>query len=59
MKKREFIGLRVEAELLEAIDNMAKKQRRTRSNMVEFILKEWIEQHKLDDIPLDNQQAAT
>jgi len=40
MGKTEFVGMRIEPEMLEKIDDLAKKEKRSRSNMIEILLEE-------------------
>jgi hypothetical protein len=44
--KRSFIGLRIKPEILKAIDKLAEEQGRNRSNMIEFIVSEWIKEKR-------------
>lgn len=43
---RTQIGARLEDDLVKAIDILATEQIRDRSNMIEYILTDWIKQHR-------------
>lgn len=43
--KKDFTGLRIDNDILQKIDNLAKKTCRTRSNMIRFILQKYFESH--------------
>lgn len=42
---KDFTALRIDEETLNKIDTLAEKTCRTRSNMIRFILKKYIESH--------------
>jgi predicted transcriptional regulator len=50
--KNTFLSIRLSAKLIASIDALARKQLRTRSNMVEYLLRECMALHKeeLDEI---------
>jgi metal-responsive CopG/Arc/MetJ family transcriptional regulator len=42
------ISFRLTTDLLELIDGLAKRDLRTRTNMIEFILMNWLREHEPD-----------
>jgi metal-responsive CopG/Arc/MetJ family transcriptional regulator len=40
------ISFRLDKDLLELIDGLAKRDLRTRTNMIEFILTNWLREHE-------------
>ena len=42
MSKKEFIGFRLEYELLKKIENEAKLQERSKSNLIQLALKKYL-----------------
>ncbi|MCL2139496.1 MAG: ribbon-helix-helix domain-containing protein [Treponema sp.] len=43
---REYVGMRLNSEIIKAIDTLAKEQYRNRSNAIEWILAEWLKEHR-------------
>ena len=43
---REHIGMRISPEIIKAIDIIAKEQNRNRSNTIEWLLTEWLREHR-------------
>jgi metal-responsive CopG/Arc/MetJ family transcriptional regulator len=46
MNKKEFIGFRLESELLSEIEKQAKKEGRSKSNLIQIALKEYLNKKK-------------
>jgi len=44
--KTEQISFRLPAPLLSCIDELAKEEIRTRTNMIEFMLVDWLREHR-------------
>jgi metal-responsive CopG/Arc/MetJ family transcriptional regulator len=53
--QREYVGLRMQPELVEAIDKLAAEQGRNRSNMIEFIISGWIKEKRPEMLPQAGQ----
>ena len=43
---REYVGMRINPEIIKAIDKIAKEQNRNRSNAIEWILADWLREHR-------------
>ena len=43
---REYVGMRLNPEIVKAIDELAKEQNRNRSNTIEWVLFEWFREHR-------------
>jgi metal-responsive CopG/Arc/MetJ family transcriptional regulator len=44
--KKEFIGFRIESSVLEDIERQAKKEGRSKSNLIQLALKQYLESKK-------------
>jgi metal-responsive CopG/Arc/MetJ family transcriptional regulator len=49
------ISFRLDKELLDLIDFLAKRDLRTRTNMIEFILTSWLREHEPDMLDEDGK----
>jgi hypothetical protein len=43
---REYVGMRINPKIIEAIDEIAREQNRNRSNTIEWVLFEWLREHR-------------
>tara|TARA_R100000544_G_C2222545_1_gene58463 strand:+ start:45 stop:191 length:147 start_codon:yes stop_codon:yes gene_type:complete len=48
MKNKEVVTLRLDAELIEAVKEQAKKEDRTKSNLMQMAIKKYLESVKQD-----------
>jgi hypothetical protein len=49
--KREYVGMKIRPDLIAAIDAIADADGRSRSNMIERMLLEWVKEHRPDLLP--------
>jgi len=59
MEKRVGIGLKILPSVLEAVDKLAEADSRTRSNAVEWILQNWIREHRPELLAKGNEDPKT
>ena len=45
------MGMRINPEIIAAIDKLAEEQNRNRSNAIEWILAEWFKEHRPEFLP--------
>jgi hypothetical protein len=55
---REYVGMRINPEILKAVDALAKGQNRNRSNTIEWVLFEWFREHRPELIKPAIKEAA-
>jgi hypothetical protein len=55
---REYVGMRINPEIIKAIDVLAKEQNRNRSNTIEWVLFEWFREHRAEFIKPAIKEAA-
>jgi len=55
---REYVGMRINPEVIKAVDTLAKEQNRNRSNTIEWVLFEWFREHRAELIKPAINEAA-
>lgn len=55
---REYVGMRINPEIIKVIDILAKEQNRNRSNAIEWVLFEWFREHRAELIKPAIKEAA-